>query len=51
MTQEIEITWKIPYRELIERNGLDTCLEIVPGTREYLTHDKHYGKENNYVEQ
>lgn len=40
------IEYIIPYKELIRKNGLGTCLEIVPGTREYLTHDKHYGKEN-----
>lgn len=39
------IEYIIPYKELIRKNGLGTCLEIVPGTREYLTHDKHYGKE------
>ena len=47
MTQ-IKIEWKIPYEKLIEKNGLKTCLEIVPGTGRHLTHDKHYGKEAKY---
>ena len=42
----IEIEWKIPYAELIEKNGIETCLEIVPGTRQFLTHEVQYGKEN-----
>lgn len=41
-----EIKWEIPYAELIKKNGLGTCLEIVPGTRYYMTHTKQYGKEN-----
>lgn len=40
----ITIKWEIPYRELIKRNGLQTCLKIVPGTRQYLTQERIYGK-------
>ena len=42
----LTIEYLIPYEELIKKNGLGTCLEIVPGTRRHLTHTKHYGKEN-----
>lgn len=42
-TQELNIRFKIPYRELIKKNGLQTCLEIVPGTRQYLTRECAYG--------
>lgn len=42
-SQELHITFKIPYKELIKRNGLQTCLEIVPGTRQYLTQERAYG--------
>lgn len=45
MPDTIDIKWEIPYALLIETNGVGTCLEIVPGTAHYLTHDKHYGKE------
>lgn len=44
----MSIVFKIPYEELIEKNGLGPCLEIVPGTRRYITHKKTYGKENAY---
>ena len=40
------IKFILDYEELIRKNGLQTCLEIVPGTRKYITHNKHYGKEN-----
>lgn len=43
-TTKSTITFKIPYRELIKRNGLQTCLKIVPGTRQYLTQECVYGK-------
>lgn len=45
MPKTIDIKWEIPYAVLIEKNGLGTCLEIVPGTAHYLTHNKHYGEE------
>lgn len=45
MPKTIDIKWEIPYALLIEKNGVGPCLEIVPGTRKYLTHNKHYGKE------
>lgn len=45
MAKEITIKWQIPYQELIRKNGLQTCLKIVPGTRQYLTHTTRYGKE------
>ena len=43
-TVKTNITFKIPYRELIKKNGLQTCLKIVPGTRTYLTKECVYGK-------
>ena len=44
---ETNIKWEIPYSKLIKKNGLGTCLEIVPGTKHYLTHEHQYGKELN----
>ena len=44
MPKTTEIKWEIPYETLIRKNGLGTCLEIVPGTREYITHTRKYGK-------
>lgn len=44
MANKTTIRWQIPYQELIRKNGLKTCLEIVPGTRQYLTHSLRYGK-------
>ena len=45
------IKFKIPYGKLIERNGLKTCLKVVPGTRQYLTHNKHYGNRERRIEE
>ena len=47
-TKIITIKFIIPHEELIRKNGLKPCLEIVPGTRHYLTHNKQYGKETDY---
>jgi hypothetical protein len=47
----VTIEYLIPYEELIRKNGIKPCLEIVPGTRKYLTYDKHYGKENAYAKE
>lgn len=51
MAKELNIKWQIPYKELIRKNGLKTCLKIVPGTRQYLTHNAKYGKELAYGKQ
>lgn len=51
MAKELNIKWQIPYKELIRKNGLKTCLEIVPGTRQYLTHNAKYGKKLAYGKQ
>ena len=49
MPKKIDIKWTIPYETLINKNGLKTCLEIVPNTGRYLTHNKTYGhKETVY---
>ena len=45
MPKTLDIKWEYPYAELIAKNGVGTCLEIVPGTGRYLTHTKQYGKE------
>lgn len=46
----VKIEFIIPHEELIRKNGIKPCLEIVPGTRRYLTYNKRYGKENDYAE-
>lgn len=47
----LTIKFIIPHEELIKKNGIKPCLEIVPGTRRYLTYNKRYGKENAYAKE
>ena len=45
-----KITYKLDIGKLIRKNGLDTCLTILPReTRRYLVVEKQYGKEKANV--